>query len=105
MPRETWDARSSPSSRGDRSASSPSTASAPASKPALAGAGDGHVVHAGVDLTDAAAVAAVIDATVKAFGQIDGVVHTVGGFAYAPIAESVATALFSGCSASTSSPR
>lgn len=60
---------------------------------ALAGAGDGHAVHAGVDLTDAAAVAAVMDTTLKAFGRIDGVVHTVGGFAYAPIAESDA-ALF-----------
>jgi NAD(P)-dependent dehydrogenase (short-subunit alcohol dehydrogenase family) len=60
---------------------------------ALAGAGEGHAVHAGVDLTDAAAVQAVIDATLKAFGRIDGVVHTVGGFAYAPIADSDA-ALF-----------
>ena len=60
---------------------------------ALAGAGDGHVVHAGVDLTDAAAVDAVVNATLKAFGRIDGVVHTVGGFAYAPMAESDA-ALF-----------
>ncbi len=60
---------------------------------ALAGAGEGHAVHAGVDLTDAAAVEVVIASTLKAFGRIDGVVHTVGGFAYAAVADSDA-ALF-----------
>jgi NAD(P)-dependent dehydrogenase (short-subunit alcohol dehydrogenase family) len=60
---------------------------------ALADAGEGHVAHAGVDLTDPAAVQALIDSTLTSFGRVDGVVHTVGGFAYAPIAESDA-ALF-----------
>lgn len=52
---------------------------------ALADAGDGHAVHAGVDLTDSAAVDGIVEATLKTFGRIDGVVHTVGGFAFAPI--------------------
>lgn len=56
-------------------------------------AGTGHAVHAGVDLADPAAAATVVDATLRDFGRIDGVVHTVGGFAFAKIAESDA-ALF-----------
>lgn len=60
---------------------------------ALSGAGEGHALHAGVDLTDAGAVATVIEDTLKAYGRIDGVVHTVGGFAYASLADSDA-ALF-----------
>lgn len=55
---------------------------------ALSGAGEGHAAHASVDLTDVGAVRAMVETTLRDFGRIDGVVHTVGGFAYAPIAES-----------------
>jgi NAD(P)-dependent dehydrogenase (short-subunit alcohol dehydrogenase family) len=60
---------------------------------ALEGTGDGHLVKAGVDLADPQAVAALVAEILRETGRIDGVVHTVGGFAFAPIADSDA-ALF-----------
>jgi NAD(P)-dependent dehydrogenase (short-subunit alcohol dehydrogenase family) len=52
---------------------------------ALPGAGHGHL--AGVDLTDAADCDAAVAEVMRRHGRIDTVVHTVGGFAGAPIAE------------------
>jgi NAD(P)-dependent dehydrogenase (short-subunit alcohol dehydrogenase family) len=43
---------------------------------------------AGVDLLDSRACAGVVERTLGRFGRIDGLVHTVGGFASAPAAES-----------------
>jgi NAD(P)-dependent dehydrogenase (short-subunit alcohol dehydrogenase family) len=60
---------------------------------ALEGTGEGHLVKAGVDLADPRAVAALVAEILRETGRIDGVVHTVGGFAFAPIADSDA-ALF-----------
>ncbi len=53
----------------------------------------GHLALPGVDLMDAAACAAAIARVMAEMGRIDMVGHTVGGFAYAPIAEAPA-ALF-----------
>jgi NAD(P)-dependent dehydrogenase (short-subunit alcohol dehydrogenase family) len=50
-------------------------------------------VLGGVDLTDEAQAARVVDAALSAHGRLDGCVHTVGGFAYAKAATSDA-ALF-----------
>jgi NAD(P)-dependent dehydrogenase (short-subunit alcohol dehydrogenase family) len=60
---------------------------------ALAGIVGDHTAYAGVDLTEAGSMMAVIDATLARFGRIDGIVHTVGGFAWSPAATSDA-ALF-----------
>jgi NAD(P)-dependent dehydrogenase (short-subunit alcohol dehydrogenase family) len=51
----------------------------------LPGTGHGHI--AGVDLADAGACDAAVAEVVRRHGRIDAVVHTVGGFAGAPIAE------------------
>jgi NAD(P)-dependent dehydrogenase (short-subunit alcohol dehydrogenase family) len=42
----------------------------------------------GVDLLDPASCDKLVADTLARHGRIDGVIHTVGGFAYAPIAES-----------------
>ena len=42
------------------------------------------------DLADEAACAAAVSSVVAAYGRLDGVVHTVGGFAWAGLAESPA---------------
>ena len=52
---------------------------------ALPGAGHGRL--AGVDLADAAACDAAVAEVMRRHGRIDAVVHTVGGFAAASIAE------------------
>jgi len=49
--------------------------------------GAGHLALAGVDLADAGACEAAIGQVMSRCGRLDGVVHTVGGFAAAPIAE------------------
>lgn len=49
--------------------------------------GDGHLPLAGVDLGDAAACEATVATVMARFGRLDGVVHTVGGFDMAPIAD------------------
>lgn len=49
--------------------------------------GDGHLPLAGVDLGDAAACEAAVAAVMARFGRLDGVVHTVGGFDMASIAD------------------
>jgi NAD(P)-dependent dehydrogenase (short-subunit alcohol dehydrogenase family) len=49
--------------------------------------GGGHMTLAGVDLSDPAACDVAVAQAMTRFGRIDGVVHTVGGFAMAPIAE------------------
>lgn len=55
---------------------------------AAADDGDGdHLVLGGVDFFDAAACEAVVAAVIARFGKIDGVAHTVGGFATAKVAE------------------
>jgi NAD(P)-dependent dehydrogenase (short-subunit alcohol dehydrogenase family) len=46
-----------------------------------AAGGEGHVPLAGVDLLDAEACEAMVRKALDTFGRIDGVVHTVGGFA------------------------
>lgn len=46
-----------------------------------AAGGAGHVPMAGVDLLSAAACADMAKGALDAFGRIDGLVHTVGGFA------------------------
>jgi NAD(P)-dependent dehydrogenase (short-subunit alcohol dehydrogenase family) len=61
-------------------------ASPPAAE-ALAGAGTGRLVRAGADLEDPAASAALVEAVLAAHGRLDGVAHTVGGFAYARMGE------------------
>jgi NAD(P)-dependent dehydrogenase (short-subunit alcohol dehydrogenase family) len=50
---------------------------------ALAGAAGSGPLHVGVDLDDAASVQAAVAAVRQALGRIDGVAHTVGGFAFA----------------------
>ncbi len=50
-------------------------------------AGSGHIVEAGVDLTDASACAAMAGRVLASTGRIDGLVHTVGTFRAAPLAE------------------
>ena len=49
--------------------------------------GSGHLPLAGVDLTSPEACDAMIRATLDRFGRIDGIVHTVGGFAMGSIVE------------------
>jgi NAD(P)-dependent dehydrogenase (short-subunit alcohol dehydrogenase family) len=49
--------------------------------------GTGHSRIAGIDLADAAACDAAVAEAMRRHGRIDAVVHTVGGFAAAPIAE------------------
>lgn len=53
----------------------------------------GHLALAGVDLMDAAACQGAVARVLAEMGRLDMVGHTVGGFAYAPIAEAPA-ALF-----------
>lgn len=53
----------------------------------LPGAG-AHLALAGVDLMDAAACEAAVAQVIARYGRLDAVVHTVGGFAYANIAQS-----------------
>jgi len=49
---------------------------------ALAAAGgEGHLPLPGIDLFDAAACVAMVEQVLNTYGRIDGVVHTVGGFA------------------------
>jgi NAD(P)-dependent dehydrogenase (short-subunit alcohol dehydrogenase family) len=50
-------------------------------------AGSSHVVEAGVDLTNAGACAALAERVLAKTGRIDGLVHTVGTFRAAPLAE------------------
>lgn len=50
----------------------------------------GHLALAGVDLMDAAACEAAVARVLAEMGRLDMVGHTVGGFAYAPIAEAPA---------------
>ena len=47
-----------------------------------------HLPLAGVDLLDPAACTAAIAQVIARYGRLDGVAHTVGGFAMAPLAES-----------------
>ena len=55
---------------------------------ALAAAGgDGHLPLPGVDLLDAGACADMVGKALKNYGRIDGLVHTVGGFASGAIAD------------------
>lgn len=49
--------------------------------------GDGHLPLAGVDLGDAKACEDAVASVTARFGRLDGVVHTVGGFDMAPIAD------------------
>ena len=49
--------------------------------------GSGHIVEAGVDLTDASACAAMAERVLASSGRIDGLVHTVGTFRAAPLSE------------------
>jgi NAD(P)-dependent dehydrogenase (short-subunit alcohol dehydrogenase family) len=49
---------------------------------------DRHHAHRVADLTDPVSCDEVIAATIARHGRIDGVVHTVGGFAAAPLAQS-----------------
>lgn len=46
-----------------------------------------HLAIAGTDLLDPAACEAAIGRIVARYGRLDGVAHTVGGFAMAPLAE------------------
>ncbi len=48
------------------------------------GAGGQHLALAGYDLREPARCEAAVSETIAHFGRIDGVVHTVGGFAAAP---------------------
>ncbi len=48
------------------------------------GGGTEHLALAGYDLRDPARCEAAVTAAIAHFGRIDGVVHTVGGFAAAP---------------------
>ena len=50
-------------------------------------AGEDHLPMAGVDLMDSSACDAMVQTVLSRYGRIDGVVHTVGGFAMAPIAD------------------
>lgn len=50
-----------------------------------------HLALAGVDLMDPAACEAAIEQVFARFGRLDVVAHTVGGFVYAPVAESLPT--------------
>jgi len=50
-------------------------------------AGGPHVPEAGVDLTDAGECAALVERVIAGTGRLDGLVHTVGGFRAAPLAE------------------
>lgn len=52
------------------------------------GGGDRHLVLPGLDLLDPAACDEAVRATLARFGRIDGVAHTVGGFAAASAVES-----------------
>ena len=55
---------------------------------ALAAAGgEGHLALPGIDLFSAEACTDMVDVALKKFGRIDGLVHTVGGFAAAGIDE------------------
>jgi NAD(P)-dependent dehydrogenase (short-subunit alcohol dehydrogenase family) len=54
---------------------------------AAAPAGEGVAAFGGTDLADPAACAALVADVVARFGRLDGVAHTVGGFAMAPAAE------------------
>jgi NAD(P)-dependent dehydrogenase (short-subunit alcohol dehydrogenase family) len=47
-----------------------------------------HLVLAGIDLMDPAACAAALDQVMARYGRLDAVAHTVGGFAFAPLADS-----------------
>ena len=49
--------------------------------------GNEHLPMAGVDLMDATACEVMVKAVMARYGRIDGVVHTVGGFATALIAD------------------
>ena len=51
--------------------------------------GTDHLPMAGIDLMSAEACDTMVRATLERYGRIDGVVHTVGGFAMAPLAESI----------------
>jgi NAD(P)-dependent dehydrogenase (short-subunit alcohol dehydrogenase family) len=51
-----------------------------------------HLVLAGVDLMDPAACDAALARVQAQYGRIDAVAHTVGGFAFTPIVDSVPTA-------------
>jgi len=46
-----------------------------------------HLAIAGIDLLDPAACAAAVAQVTARYGRLDGVAHTVGGFAMAPLAE------------------
>src|SRR5689334_1745833 len=56
-------------------------------KPAatMADRGERHLARGGVDFTDPAACAHLVDETVGRFGRLDGLVGTVGTFAMATI--------------------
>jgi NAD(P)-dependent dehydrogenase (short-subunit alcohol dehydrogenase family) len=48
-----------------------------------------HLVLAGVDLMDPAACVGALDQVMARYGRLDAVAHTVGGFAFAPVADSL----------------
>ena len=50
--------------------------------------GDGHVLETGVDLGSAEAAAALVARVVERAGRLAGLIHTVGGFRAAPLAQS-----------------